>query len=252
MFQDISARRPALEEMDRPDIAPEALEHALRALVRMNTVSLGENFFWPSLRALAKDRSSTAPLRVLDVGCGAGDMSRRLERRAQRENLFIVVDGCDRNAIAIDMARREGEVVGTRGHFFVCDVLQAPIPSGYDAIICSLFLHHLGTEDGVRVLRAMADATGGLVIVSDLIRSRVGLALVYLATRVLTRSAVVHQDGVTSLRAAYTMAEVRALAGQAGLEGARIERHWPERFVLSWARPRCADAIRPEIVTESV
>lgn len=236
MFQDLSARKPALEEMDRPDIAPEALERALRALVRMNTVSLGDNFFWPSLRALAKARSGATPLKVLDVGCGAGDMSRRLETRAERENLSIIVDGCDMNNIAIDLARREGDVAGTRGRFFVCDVLQEPIPSGYDAIICSLFLHHLDTEDGGRVLRAMADATNILLLVSDLIRSRAGLALVYLATRGLTRSAVVHQDGVTSLLAAYTVAEVRELATRSGLQGARVSRHWPERFVLSWAR----------------
>lgn len=237
MFQDLSARKPALEEMDRPDIAPEALERALRALVRMNTVSLGENFFWPSLRALAKARSGATPLKVLDVGCGAGDMSRRLETRADRENLSMIVDGCDMNNIAIELARREGDVAGTRGRFFVCDVLQEPIPSGYDAIICSLFLHHLDTEDGGRVLRAMADATTSLLLVSDLVRSRVGLALVHLATRGLTRSPVVHQDGVTSLLAAYTVAEVQDLATRSGLQGARVSRHWPERFVLSWARP---------------
>lgn len=236
MFQDLSARRPALEEMDRPDIAPDALERALRALVRMNTVSLGDNFFWPSLRTLAQARAGAAPLKVLDVGCGAGDMSRRLETRAERENLSMIVDGCDMNAIAIDLARREGDVAGTRGRFFVCDVLQEPIPSGYDAIICSLFLHHLDTEDGGRVLRAMADATTSLLLVSDLVRSRVGLALVYLATRGLTRSPIVHRDGVTSLLAAYTIAEVRELATRSGLQGARVSRHWPERFVLSWAR----------------
>lgn len=233
MFQDLTARKPALEEMDRPDIRPEALEYALRALVRMNSVSRAANLFWPSLRSLARECGANQTLKVLDVGCGAGDMSRRLEQRAAKEGHALHVDGCDMNPVAVAMAAREGRAAGTRGTFFVCDVLHNPIPQGYDAIICSLFLHHLGTEDGGRVLANMAASTRHLVLVSDLIRSRVGLALVYLATRGLTRSTVVHRDGVTSLCAAYTMNEVAQLAAEAGMHDARISRHWPERFLLA-------------------
>ena len=86
------------------------------------------------------------------------------------------------NPVAVAMATREGKAAGTRGAFFVCDVLQHPIPEGYDAIICSLFLHHLSTEEGGLVLANMAASARHLVLVSDLIRSRAGLALVYLAT----------------------------------------------------------------------
>jgi len=234
MFQSLTSRKPALEEMDRPDIAPAALEHALRALVRMNSVSLGVNLFWPSLRNVARELGSANTLNVLDVGCGAGDMSRRLEQRAAREGLTLKVDGCDMNAIAVAMANREGAAAGARGTFLVRDVIREPFPEGYDAVISSLFLHHLSTEDAGTVLGRMAEATRRLVLASDLIRSRAGLALVYLATRTLTRSPVVHQDGVTSLLAAFTMEEALSLGLQAGMTNAAISRRWPERFVLEW------------------
>jgi 2-polyprenyl-3-methyl-5-hydroxy-6-metoxy-1,4-benzoquinol methylase len=237
MFQSLATRRPALEEMDRPDIAPAALEHALRALVRMNSVSLGANLFWPSLREVARERGPGSTLNVLDVGCGAGDMSRRLEQRAAREGFSLKVDGCDMNTIAVAMANREGDAAGTRGKFFILDVIENPVPEGYDAIISSLFLHHLSTEDAQCVLGHMAEATRCLVLASDLIRSRAGLALVYLATRTLTRSPVVHRDGVTSLLAAFTMEEALNLGVQAGMTNATISRRWPERFVFEWRKP---------------
>ena len=237
MFHDLSRRRPALEEMDKPDIDPEALEGALRALVRINAVGNGVSLFWPSIRALLAERGGAAPLRVLDVGCGGGDLSRRLETRARREGFSVQVDGCDINPVAVAMARRENSRAGCNGSFFVCDAVFGEIPMQYDVVVSSLFLHHLGDNDAVRALRNLRSCTRHLLLVSDLMRSRFGLFLVYLATRTLTRSPVVHQDGVTSLRAAHTIPEVRALLGRAGLQGATLTRRWPERFVAAW-RPR--------------
>jgi hypothetical protein len=89
----------------------------------------------------------------------------------------------------------------------------------------------------VRLLRRMADAAGHLLLISDLHRSRCNLALAYAATRLLTRSPVVHYDGPASVRAAYTADEMLDLARAAGLCGANVRRHWAARFLLHWERP---------------
>jgi SAM-dependent methyltransferase len=124
-------------------------------------------------------------------------------------------------------------------HFFVHDALAAPFPGSYDAVICSLFLHHLDEGPAVALLRSMASLPGGgpaLLLVNDLDRSLRGLLLAYLATRLLSASPVVHIDGPLSVRAAFTLAEARALAEQAGLHGASVRRRWPCRWLLSWTR----------------
>ena len=69
-------------------------------------------------------------------------------------------------------------------------------------------------------------------IVGDLERSRLGLALAWAGTRVLSRSPVVHVDALRSVRAAFTLPEARALAEAAGLPHARVTRHWPCRWRL--------------------
>jgi hypothetical protein len=84
----------------------------------------------------------------------------------------------------------------------------------------------------------MGGATRHLILVNDLCRSHWGLALAHFAGRVLTRSPVVRVDAVRSVRAAFTLAEVRALAAAAGLQGAQLARRWPARYLLSWQRPR--------------
>src|SRR5262249_61298949 len=83
--------------------------------------------------------------------------------------------------------------------FSACDVLREPLPAGYDAVVCSLFLHHLSAEQAVGLLRRMAAAAGRLVLVNDLARGRAGYLLAYLGTRLLTRSPGVHFDGPRSV-----------------------------------------------------
>jgi len=73
--------------------------------------------------------------------------------------------------------------------------------------------------------------------VCDLRRTRAGLALATLASRMATRSAVVHADAPASVRNAWTPAEAAALAARAGLSGARVRRAFPQRWLLEWSPP---------------
>jgi hypothetical protein len=70
------------------------------------------------------------------------------------------------------------------------------------------------------------------VVVNDLLRTRLGLALVWLATRLLARHRFARHDGPLSVRRAYSPAELKALAAAAGLATPAIRRHpWWGRLV---------------------
>ena len=121
--------------------------------------------------------------------------------------------------------------------FFEHDALARDLPQGYDVVMCTLFLHHLDEKDAIALLRRMATAAGRLLIVSDLRRGRIGNLLAWLACHLVTRSPVVHVDGLRSARAAFSFAEARDLTIQSGLGGAQLTRSWPQRFLLQWHRP---------------
>jgi 2-polyprenyl-3-methyl-5-hydroxy-6-metoxy-1,4-benzoquinol methylase len=176
-------------------------------------------------------------VRVLDLATGGGDVPIRLHHRARRAGLPLTVEGCDVSPGAIEYATRQAERRGAAVRFFVADALADDLPHGYDAVVCSLFLHHLTDEQAVRLLRRMALAAGRLVLVNDLVRSRAGLLLARVATRVLSLSPVVHVDGPRSVEGAFTVEEARSLAARADLGGATVERRWPCRYLLRWVRP---------------
>ncbi len=120
--------------------------------------------------------------------------------------------------------------------FGAYDVINGPMPNDFDIILCTLFLHHLTPCEAVDLLGKMAGATRHAVVVDDLKRSRLGYWLAQVGCRLLSRSPVVHYDGPLSVRGAYTVAEMKSLAAQAGLGDASFHQHWPERYLMRWAK----------------
>ena len=221
--------------MDDPALDGGRHEAALRGLSRLNYLSGSARTLWPPLAALAR-QLGRRQLRVLDVASGGGDVPVRLWRKARRAGLHLEIHGVDVSPRAVEFATGQAAAEQAAINFSVLDVLADPLPRGFDAVTCSLFLHHLAEEQGVLLLQAMAEATEHLVLVNDLRRSAAGLALSHLATWGLSGSDVVRVDGPRSVRAAFTVAEAAALARAAGLKGAIVERHRPVRFLLSWKR----------------
>jgi SAM-dependent methyltransferase len=221
--------------MDQPGLDRQRHFQALRGLERINYWSRTASTLWGPLTALARDHDGE-PLRVLDVATGAGDLPLRWWRLARRLGVRLHLDGCDVSPDAVAFARQRAAEQEAAVRFFVCDALHGALPMGYDAVVSSLFLHHLEEGEVVDLLGRMA-AAGRLVLVNDLVRSHAGWWLAYLATRLLSRSDVVHTDGVRSVEGAFTRDEMRSLAERAGLAEIRIVRRWPCRMLLTGRRP---------------
>jgi 2-polyprenyl-3-methyl-5-hydroxy-6-metoxy-1,4-benzoquinol methylase len=219
--------------MDDPGLDPAAHRAALAGLARINKLSLSAAILWPPIHSLAVSNPGK-PIRILDIATGSGDVPIALWKRARCAGIPISIDGCDISTFAVQNAAENARETDVR--FFTHDVIRDPLPTGYDVVMCSLFLHHLSEPDAVTVLGRMRDAANKLVLVNDLERSRLGFTLAWVGTRLLCRSPVVHYDGPASVRSAFTPKEALALADRAGLRGAKFARHWPCRYLLSWRR----------------
>jgi 2-polyprenyl-3-methyl-5-hydroxy-6-metoxy-1,4-benzoquinol methylase len=223
------------EIMDQPELERSRHQSALRGLARINRFSFSDLILWRPIERLARRRPQ-ASLRVLDIASGGGDVLVRLRRRALRAGLPIEFSGTDISETAVDCARALARREGVDVQFFRLDALHDALPAGYDILTSSLFLHHLETPQAINLLRKMKETARSMVLINDLIRSRSGYLLAWVGTRVLSRSPVVHVDGPLSVRAAFTIAEVRHLADEAGLHEAAIGWRWPFRFLLEWHR----------------
>ena len=225
------------ELMDEPNLAPDAHRRALAGLARINALTRSANLLWPTIRDLVKqDRPHRGQLQVLDIATGSGDIPLQLWKRAKRCPLPLAASGCDISTTAIETARAKASVVGADVEYFLHDVLRDPLPTDYDVVTCSLFLHHLDPPDVVELLRKMMTAAKTMVIVTDLVRSRTSYSLVWIASHLLSRSPIVRFDGPVSVRASYTIRELQQRAEDAGMTGAIVENCFPCRMRLCWSK----------------
>ena len=229
---DARDRRPEL--MDQPGLDEPRHRAALDGLRRVNWISGTSRRLWKAIRPVAL--RFARPLSVLDVACGGGDVAVNLWKHAAAERFSVEFGGCDVSPGAVTHARDLARRADVPVTFFEWDALSGSLPAGRDVLLCTLFLHHLEHDAAVDLLRRMAEAAGSLVIVDDLCRSRLGYTIAWTGTRLLSRSRIVHYDGPASVEAAFTPAEALQLAEDAGLRGAQIQRHWPERYLLTWEK----------------
>lgn len=219
------------EVMDDPHLGRGQHFQALRGLERINRWTRNAKLAWRPLRELARSTGRDR-LSVLDIGTGAGDVPIGLCRYAARSGISLEIDACDVSSQALEFARNKIEPAGLPINLFPLDVLKEPVPRRYDLVMCATFLHHFTETQAVGILEKMRAAARHRVVVVDLIRSRLNWFQVWVATRLFSRSKVVHFDGPQSILAAFTPAEICGLAEQAGLENLEIRRSWPCRFVL--------------------
>lgn len=223
-------RQPEL--MDNPDIDPDDHARALVGLSRLNRISGVSMVMYSRIRKLANARRSKS-LRVLDVASGAGDLPVDWAIRAKRDGLALDITTVDISATAAEKQRALAEANGVEINALTLDCVSGRLPPGFDVVCCSLFMHHLDPPEVQKVLQSMQTATDSAMIVCDLDRSYLNLALVTAASRLVTRSPIVHFDAAASVRAAYTSGEFAELATQALQRPVRVQRLFPCRFVMT-------------------
>jgi len=229
----VKSRSLVPELMDDPRIDPQEHRRALDGLARLNRVSMIERPIWREIYAA----HSGEPMRVLDIAAGSGDLVVAMARRAARRALPIRFTGADISETACARIRENARQAGVAIEDETADALDPARANTHDVVMCHLFVHHLPEEQIVRLLEVMRERARRAIVITDLVRSRSGHALALGASRLLTRSRVVHVDAPRSVRAALTPRELGGLARTAGLGDARIRRLWPERMMLTWRAP---------------
>jgi len=167
--------------------------------------------------------NASARARVVDLGCGPGDIAVRL---AQAQPGWQI-DAVDGSPVMLRYARRALDRADLHGRV---RLVQARLPSpaleraAYDVIVSNSLLHHLPDPVALwRWLRRLAKPSAD-VLMMDLCRpaSR-EQARALVETNSPHEPEVLKDDFVRSLLAAHTVAEVRQQLAAAGLDELVVE-----------------------------
>jgi ubiquinone/menaquinone biosynthesis C-methylase UbiE len=186
----------------------------------------GAALSWRALEPLLRGRSSHTPLRLLDVGTGAADIPRYLARRARAKGYDMEITATDVRPEIVALARERTTDPALEVRLDRPEAIGAPDAS-YDVVHASLLVHHLEPGTAAGLLAEMRRVARTAVIVNDLERRTVWLAFAMLLTLAGTRNRYTRNDAPLSVRRAYSLDELTALAARAGLRPAATYRTVP-------------------------
>ena len=225
-------RSTQTEWMDTEAVTPADFAACLHDLAQVNTVTLARLPTLGFMRRLVR-RHPGRPFRVLDVGCGEGDMLRRLARWAVRAGHRVEWLGLDRNPLGI-AAARAATPASLPIRYIEADVFDPALP-GYDAIISSLFTHHLDEGQLAAFLRLMEARAALGWFVNDLHRHPLAFHGFGALSAVARWHRFVRHDGPISVARAFRRADWTRLLHEAGVPGT-VRWHLPFRYTVTRLR----------------
>ena len=177
--------------------------------------------------------------RLVDLGCGPGNISVRLARRWPQARV-LGLDGAPRMlALARERAAVEPLLVG-RLQFQEAVLPLAdpgPLAAAFSAVVSNSLLHHLHDPGVLWQAVAQLAAPGAFVHVQDLRRPASPAAVdALVAEQMQGAPEVLRHDYRASLHAAFTPGEVRDQLEQAGLAGQLQVAPRQERYLEVWGR----------------
>jgi 2-polyprenyl-3-methyl-5-hydroxy-6-metoxy-1,4-benzoquinol methylase len=203
-----------LEMMDRPQPVSAELERDLRNLRRLNQ-------YFGSYRLISNFISRWIKpgehFSIVDLATGSGDIPRLIVDHARQIGAHVEIDALDRQGATLEIARNLS-VSYPEISYIEANILEWNPDRTYDAVLCSLVLHHFSEQDAVRVLARCRELSRRFVLVSDLRRGLFLSAGVYLVTALIFREPMTRYDGRLSAARAFSFAQFHQLALQAGWE----------------------------------
>ncbi|HYG99131.1 MAG TPA: methyltransferase domain-containing protein [Terriglobales bacterium] len=218
-------KRVVIPELLDSDLgSPDEVRTSLADLRRINRWFGGMS----TTRALVKrvvDRTGRTKLSLLEVAAGSGDIPLATAHQLRKTGVDLEITLLDRATSHLDGFRPS----------VAADALALPFrDESFDVISCALFAHHLEPLDLQIFITETLRVSRVAVLINDLRRSALHLALIY-AGMPLFRSRLTRHDAIASVRRAYTPHEIRTILHSSGVHRVEFFRTYLCRMgILIW------------------
>lgn len=227
------ARRRGIEILDQPGVDAALQVRSLADVALANRLFGGGRAVLAELRQLLPGHG--APMTLLDVGSGIGDIPHRAMRLAAQRGIRL-------SCVALDAAEALARACRERGSMPTCgDARALPFADrSVDVVTCSQLLHHFADDEARLVLRELDRVARRRVIVADLQRSWLAFAGIWAASFPLGFHPVSRHDGMVSVLRGFTAGELTAQVQAATGARPAVRRRLGFRVTASWAPSGCA------------
>ncbi|MGK0212165.1 MAG: 2-polyprenyl-3-methyl-5-hydroxy-6-metoxy-1,4-benzoquinol methylase [Polaribacter sp.] len=202
MFINTTNRSTKIEIMDDLDMSGETLINSLDQLANINKWLGGNKTTIDSLKTILKTKPKDKTISIVDLGCGNGDMLRKVAHFGRKNGYKFDLLGIDANQATIDYAIQLSanfpEITYKKE-----DVLSKEFATHtYDIAMCTLFLHHFEDPIALDFIQTLLKNAKIGVVINDLHRHWLAYYLFKLLTSVVGNK-MTREDGLTSILKAF-------------------------------------------------
>ncbi|MFV5693252.1 methyltransferase domain-containing protein [Flavobacterium sp. LT1R49] len=218
------------ETMDDFAMEGEILRDALDKIAQINQLLGGNQLTLRGVQSLIQDISKSKEIRIVDVGCGNGDMLRTLADFGLKNNLKFQLIGIDANNFTIMHARKLSEKYSNIS--YQCeDIFDKSFEElKYDIVLCTLTLHHFKDDDIIHLLHVFNNNSNIGIVINDLQRSAVAYRLFEALCFVFRLNDMSREDGLISILRGFKKEELVSFSEKLNFSNYKIQWKWAFRY----------------------
>ncbi len=229
-FIDTSYRSNKMEIMDDFNIRGIVHRDTLDKIELVNRLLGGNKVTIAGLKKLLKNQPKDKMIRIIDLGCGNGDILRDIAMLGRKNNYSFKLIGIDANASAIEYARELSETY-PEINFKKINIFSDDFKKqSYDIVLCTLFLHHFSNDELIQILRSTIKSASIGIVVNDLHRNKLAYYL-FKFIGYFTKNKVVIEDGLISILRAFKRKDLVKISNQ--ING-KFSIQWKWAFRYLW------------------
>lgn len=230
MFIDTKYRTNEPEIMDDFSLEGEELRDALDKIAKINQLLGGNKLTLNGLKNLLPQNNKTQSITIVDVGCGNGDMLRKIADYGSENGYNFNLIGVDANAFtvnhAIKLSANYKNITYLCEDIFIMDFKKL----NCDLFLCTLTLHHFKDNEIVQMLRTFKENSNLGMVINDLQRSATAYRLFQLLCVTFQLNSMSREDGLVSILRGFKKQELIAFSEKLNFKNYTIQWKWAFRY----------------------
>jgi len=228
MWIDTKHRSNAPEIMDNFNMEGEVLRDALDKIAAINHFLGGNKVTISGVEQLIGNVSHQKTIRIIDIGCGNGDMLRTLSKYGKRKNLNFQLIGIDANDFTIAYAKKLS--ADYENITYQCRNIFDGELEQCDIVLCTLTLHHFEDQEIVTLLKNTSKVAHMGIVVNDLHRSAIAYYLFKLVCLIFRLNKMSKDDGLVSILRGFKKYDLIRYCKQLQLKYCSVSWKWAFRY----------------------
>lgn len=206
------------------------LRDNLDILATINKWLGGNRISLKGVERLVAEQAMEREIVIVDLGCGNGDMLRRVARLGAKLGYNFKLIGVDANQDTIKYAEELSATYKNITYLQLNIFSEAFQELEYDIALLTLFLHHLDDHELIYHLNWLKKQTKLGIVVNDLHRSKLAYCLFYVVSLVFNNK-IVRNDGLISILRSFKKSELENYAKEIKVKS---EISWCWAFRFQW------------------